>query len=231
MGAHPQEKLNGFNTLAPARESKSQEVERSKSGVETRLEKGTAYGQIGDRQSPIENAYDWPTYRRDARRSGFQDLRAPQDVAAAWTEKLAAPLTAPVVVGGKVFVAETDRHTLHALSAQDGKKDWTFDAEGRIDSPPTISDGLCLFGTRNGFVYCLRAARIRLAGTRFGTGGRHFGRDVSGLFRSRQVVSPGRRDSPFRFGAEHGQGPSPSGRDDGCRREGRRGRHPTKSPA
>ncbi|MBC8869050.1 MAG: PQQ-binding-like beta-propeller repeat protein [Planctomycetes bacterium] len=157
-GCHPQEKLNGFNTLAPARESESPRVEGSKNDAATRLERGPAYGQIENRQSEIANPHDWPTYRRDARRSGFQDLRAPQEVAAAWTEKLAAPVTAPVVADGKVFVAETDRHTLHALSAQDGKRSWSFDAEGRIDSPPTISGGLCLFGTRNGFVYCLRAA-------------------------------------------------------------------------
>jgi len=31
-------------------------------------------------------------------------------------------------------------------------------ADGRIDSPPTIFKGLCVFGTQNGFVYCLRTA-------------------------------------------------------------------------
>jgi hypothetical protein len=57
-----------------------------------------------------------------------------------------------------VLVAETDHHTLHALSSVDGKSVWTFVADGRIDSPPTLSSGRCLFGTRNGFVYCLRAS-------------------------------------------------------------------------
>jgi outer membrane protein assembly factor BamB len=57
-----------------------------------------------------------------------------------------------------VLVAETDRHTLHALSAVDGEPVWTFVADGRIDSPPTLAGGMCLFGTRSGFVYCLRAS-------------------------------------------------------------------------
>jgi hypothetical protein len=33
-----------------------------------------------------------------------------------------------------------------------------FVADGRIDSPPTLSGGCCLFGTRSGFVYCLQAS-------------------------------------------------------------------------
>ena len=107
--------------------------------------------------SPRGRGKDWPTYRRDARRSGFQDLPAPRELSAVWTEKLATPLTAPVVAGGTVFVAETDRHALHALSARDGKRRWTFLADGRIDSPPTIHDGRVLFGSRDGAVYCLRA--------------------------------------------------------------------------
>ena len=39
---------------------------------------------------------------------------------------------------------------------------WTFTANGRIDTPPTIHRGLCLFGTRSGWVYCLRADDGRL---------------------------------------------------------------------
>jgi hypothetical protein len=62
-----------------------------------------------------------------------------------------------------VVVAETDRHALRALSAVDGEPAWTFVADGRIDSPPTLSGGLCLFGTRGGFVYCLRTSDGALA--------------------------------------------------------------------
>jgi len=100
----------------------------------------------------------WPTYRRDARRSACQDLPAPVEPAVAWTRELSPPITAPVADGGIVVVAERERHTLHALSAADGKPAWTFVADGRIDSPPTLFAGLCVFGTRSGFVYCLRAS-------------------------------------------------------------------------
>jgi outer membrane protein assembly factor BamB len=159
-GCHPNEKLIGLNALSPR-----SSADGDPAADPERLEKGPAYGNAANLKSESINlkSGDWPTYRRDARRSGFQDLPAPQGVSTAWAAKLTAPVTAPVVTGGSVFVAETDRHTLHALSAEDGKPLWTFVADGRIDSPPTISSGLCLFGTRNGFAYCLRAADGELA--------------------------------------------------------------------
>jgi outer membrane protein assembly factor BamB len=150
---HPQEKLNGFNTLSP----------QSNAGKgEQAFEKGPAYAEIAKLETKRSKT-DWPTYRRDARRSGFQDMDAPKTLGAAWTRKLTPPLTAPVTAQGMVFVAETDLHILHALSTGDGKTAWTFTADGRIDSPPTIAQGLCVFGTRCGFVYCLRASDGALA--------------------------------------------------------------------
>ena len=158
---NPKSLLIGLNALSP----------RSSAGKgPTPLAKGPAYDKINPQSLPTRLAparqagairnpqSDWPTYRRDVRRSGYQDLPAPPKPDVAWTRKLSPPITAPVAAGGMVVVAETDRHALHALSAVDGKGAWTFVADGRIDSPPTLSGGLCLFGTRNGFVYCLRAS-------------------------------------------------------------------------
>ena len=67
-------------------------------------------------------------------------------------------LTPPVAAGGKVFVAEPDAHTVHAIHAKDGKRLWSFIADGRVDSPPTLYRGLCLFGCTDGHVYCLSAS-------------------------------------------------------------------------
>ena len=144
----PESLLAGLNALSP----------RSSAQIgPLPLEKGSAFTEVSDLKSaPARN--QWPTYRRDARRSGCQDLTAPSEPGVAWTTKLGAPVTAPVSTGGMVFVAQTDRHNLCALSAANGKRIWTFTADGRIDSPPTISGGLCLFGTRNGAVYCLRTS-------------------------------------------------------------------------
>jgi hypothetical protein len=68
-----------------------------------------------------------------------------------------------VAAEGKVFVAEPGAHAVHAVEAATGRKLWTFVADGRVDSPPTIYRGLCLFGSTDGHVYCLRADDGRLA--------------------------------------------------------------------
>jgi len=144
----PEVLLIGFNALSP----------RSSAGEGPMpLEKGPAYAEISNLKSSSSTT-GWPTYRRDARRSGYQDLPAPGKPGVAWTRKFSSPITAPVAAGGMVAIAETDRHAVRALSAADGEPAWTFIADGRIDSPPTLFNGLCVFGTRNGFVYCLRAS-------------------------------------------------------------------------
>ena len=61
-----------------------------------------------------------------------------------------------MISGGKVFVASTDSHTVHAFSADDGKKLWQFIAGGRIDSSPTVFNGMVLFGSADGWVYALQ---------------------------------------------------------------------------
>jgi outer membrane protein assembly factor BamB len=64
---------------------------------------------------------------------------------------------------GKVFVCDTDTHTLYALDNKSGETKWTFTTDGRIDSPPTYYKGMVLFGSRDGWVYCLRALDGMLA--------------------------------------------------------------------
>jgi hypothetical protein len=68
-----------------------------------------------------------------------------------------------VVADGQLFVAQVDAHTVHALDAEDGRRIWTYTAGGRVDSPPTIWEGRVLFGSADGWVYCLRASDGALA--------------------------------------------------------------------
>ena len=67
------------------------------------------------------------------------------------------PVGPPVVAGGSVYVARPDAHQVVALDATSGNVRWTFTANGRVDTAPTIHRGLCLFGCKSGWVYCLRA--------------------------------------------------------------------------
>ena len=127
------------------------------------LEKGPAYGQIANRQSAIENPKSWPSYRHDARRTGASANQIPGSLQRSWKITLDAKLTPPVAADGRVFVAAKDQHTIHALDASSGKQLWTFAAEARIDSPPSIYGGLLVFGGADGFLYCVRAEDGQLA--------------------------------------------------------------------
>ncbi|MEA3367036.1 MAG: PQQ-binding-like beta-propeller repeat protein, partial [Planctomycetota bacterium] len=172
-------KLNGFNCLAPASESRRVPEEITAEG---RLERGPVYDQpirnlarrggpkseIRNRESEISNLKseiseaDWPTYRHDAARTGRAGAAVPVDLKPAWKTDLAGPLSPLVVAGGKVYVAEIEAHTVHALDARTGKAAWSFTAGGRVDSPPTLWQGRAIFGSADGSVYCVRAADGKL---------------------------------------------------------------------
>ncbi|NOX54264.1 MAG: PQQ-binding-like beta-propeller repeat protein [Planctomycetes bacterium] len=107
---------------------------------------------------PSTDSTDWPTYRHDPARHGTVPASVPVKLETRWRVKLGRSLTQPTVVGGTVYVAEKESHTLYALDRATGQIRWLFTAGGRIDSPPTIYHGLVLFGSHDGRVYCLRAS-------------------------------------------------------------------------
>ena len=130
----------------------------------SRLSKGPAY-EKSNPQSATRNpqSTDWPAYRHDSLRSGGISATVPAELKPAWQVQLAGTLTQPVVAGDLLYVASRDTHTLYALNAETGEKRWSFIAGGRIDSPPTIHNGLVLIGSADGWVYCLRASDGQLA--------------------------------------------------------------------
>ncbi|MBL7219271.1 MAG: PQQ-binding-like beta-propeller repeat protein [Phycisphaerae bacterium] len=128
---------------------------------EKRLERGAAYGKIA--KSAGDDGHDWPAFRHDSLRSGAGGARLPAEIKSAWQVQLTGPLTQPVVVGDTLWIASCDRHTLYAFDAETGRQRWRFVAGGRIDSPPTIHEGMVLFGSADGYVYCLRANDGELA--------------------------------------------------------------------
>ncbi len=152
-------KLNGFNALAPA--LADGDVPEKLSNSE-RLEKGPAYDAIHEPSS--ENlSGDWPTYRHNSQRSGSTKTSLSANLKQAWKTEIDGQLTSVVVAEGKVFVASVEEHTLYALDEASGKIAWHYTTGGRIDSPPTIYKGRVLFGSADGWVYCLRASDGALA--------------------------------------------------------------------
>ena len=126
--------------------------------TDANLERGPAFGEIGNRKSEIANGEDWPMYRHDVQRSGSTRASVPAELRKQWEAKLLCQPSPPVIVGDRLWVAEKDAHRIRCLNAADGKDVWSFTAGGRVDSAPTVQDGLVLFGCRDGSVYCLRAA-------------------------------------------------------------------------
>ncbi|MFW6124913.1 MAG: PQQ-binding-like beta-propeller repeat protein [Pirellulales bacterium] len=150
-------KINGFNVMAPLGEGDPQPHTVA---VENPRVRGPAYGEVS---SSSQTSSDWPTYRQDAARNGKAPCSVPVDVDTLWQSSLEGPLSSPVVGEGRVLVAAVDAHTVHALEAESGEHAWSFTAGGRVDSPPTVHAGRVLFGSADGWVYCLRAADGELA--------------------------------------------------------------------
>jgi len=120
-----------------------------------RLVKGEAYGVKSGK--PVSAATSWPTYRHDNARSGVSTAAIPEQVEVVWSASLPGQPTAPVIAGGLLLVAVRDMHTVYALDSRTGEQKWHYIADGAIDSPPTCHGRLVLFGSRDGWVYCLDA--------------------------------------------------------------------------
>lgn len=147
---YPEAKLFGLNALAPKSDTLPTEVDEA-----SRLEKGPAFGQA------IPDAIPgpwWPAYRHDSKRSGQTTASVSATAKPRWRTKIGGRLSAPVADGGFLYVAEIDAHTVHAINADSGKRTWSYTTGGRIDSPPTIYDGVAYFGSADGWVYAVGAS-------------------------------------------------------------------------
>jgi len=151
---YPEAKLFGFNSLAAPSPTRPVPTTVPEQG---RLEAGPAHSQPLAATSDTQADQDWPTYRHDMNRSGTMGLPVSGKVKTKWTTKLGGRLTAPVIAGGTVYVAQIDEHTLVALNHANGSERWSYTIGARIDSPPTIHRGRVVFGGADGWVYCLTA--------------------------------------------------------------------------
>jgi outer membrane protein assembly factor BamB len=125
----------------------------------SRLVQGPRYGQMERDNSQPDDANQWPMYRHDPRRTGSVDTTVPDQTVQRWEVSLQGPITPPVVAGDTLLVAEKDAHTVHALDVGTGQRRWDYTAGARIDSPPTVFGSLVLFGSADGWVYCLDASQ------------------------------------------------------------------------
>jgi len=170
--------LRGYVALAPLGSDKNAPARRPLEKIRFALEKGPAYGQVSNPEPQASDSVDWPLYRHDRWRSSSTTSAGPEKLSTLWScplvpaaalpdgpivhdwrenEFVKGPVTAPTVAGTLAFVARPDAHEVVAIDVGSGKVRWRFTANGRVDTPPTIYRGLCLFGTHAGSVYALRA--------------------------------------------------------------------------
>jgi outer membrane protein assembly factor BamB len=156
-------KLSGYNALSGRRAIPPREEPEQ-------LEKGPAYSGVRSQEPGVRSQEPgvrmpdaWPTFRHDNARSGSTPVSLPPGLKPRWEQALPGPLTAVVVANGRLYVAQRDAHTVHALKADDGSPVWCYTAGGRVDSPPTVRGGRVYFGSADGWMYCLRAEDGALA--------------------------------------------------------------------
>ncbi len=147
------EKINGFVALAPEIPAR-----HASTPAETpfRLDRGPAYGRAARPEAEADLSGDWPTYRADFMRSGAATTEVAAGLTTRWQASVGGRLSAPTVVGDRVFVSAIDQHRVLAFDADGGDELWCFTAEARVDTPPTWHRGTLLLGSADGSVYCLR---------------------------------------------------------------------------
>lgn len=149
---YPEAKLYGLNALAPPSPTRNLPDTINEAD---RLWKGPAY----DADITAKNQTgDWPTYRHDSERTALAGTEVPAKLKTAWQTKKMGKLSSVVVAAGRVYVAEIDAHTVHALDEKTGEPVWDFTTGARVDSPPAVQDGRVVFGSADGHVYCVRAS-------------------------------------------------------------------------
>ncbi|MGB2824724.1 MAG: PQQ-binding-like beta-propeller repeat protein, partial [Phycisphaerae bacterium] len=161
--------LPGFKAFHPRPFSGAQQIDR--------LEKGSAG------PAPKTNARsDWPMYMANARRGNWTDANVPPKLEPLWTIKPVeekrdhpivaewrdnwythGPVTPVSIAEGVAVFALVDRQQIVAIDPGGGKERWRRTIDGRIDTSPTIRNGLVYVGTRNGWVYALNRDTGELA--------------------------------------------------------------------
>ncbi len=131
------------------------------------------FGSVGSSQETGPG--DWPMFRGAPGGGNATQAKLGKDLAKAWEAQVGGGgesfgvmssqrtgLSQAVLAYGLAVVSDIGGQRIVALNAADGKPKWAFHVGSRVDYPPTLHKGLCLFAARDGWVYCLDAATGQL---------------------------------------------------------------------
>ena len=123
-----------------------------------RLERGP--GTLAKTAKLPESPADWPTFRANNKATAVSKATVPRAVTRGWSFKPASATgsrpTAPVAVGGMVFVSGSDG-IVRAIDAATGAAKWTAYTGGAVQFPPTVWRSRVLVGSGDGWVYAFEA--------------------------------------------------------------------------
>ncbi len=118
----------------------------------------------------VEDAADWPMFRGNPSRGNSGVATPGENPVKAWEINLGVGekeyglmsgertgLTQAVSAYGLAVVADISAQRIVAVDVKDGKTRWVYHVGSRVDFPPTLYNGLCLFAAKDGWVYCLDA--------------------------------------------------------------------------
>jgi len=123
------------------------------------------------------SADDWPQWRQNAGRTAVsgQVLGELNDWKPLWTRKLPRPDTAfldprlqfdrgyePIVLGKMIYISSNVDDSVTAFNTDSGAEIWKFFTNGPVRFAPVAEKNRVLFGSDDGFFYCVTAAAGQL---------------------------------------------------------------------
>ena len=142
-----QVKMNGFLAFSNKMNNRPEPINN------ITFVKGEAFNSLND---SLEQ-YVWPTYRANNRRGAVVSDSMGTKLAFVWKSPIGGTLSALTADHTHIYVASINKHTLYALSQNNGQIRWSFITGGRIDSPPTVYKGMLIFGCADGWIYSIRS--------------------------------------------------------------------------
>ena len=131
----------------------------------------------GQAPSPLPAAEetDWPMFRGRPGRGNSVKTSLGKALELKWTATVGlgkqtygamdserTGLSQAVSAAGLAVVADMEGQRVVALDVETGETQWIFHTGSRVDFPPSLHKGLCLFAAKDGWAYCLDAKTGKL---------------------------------------------------------------------